>query len=102
LFIDYKCNKWWFEVAEMYRRIIFIGILPLVSPRPATRASFGLLFGFFGAVYFITQEPYRVEFTNAISLVAQVISHAYTHAYIHISSFIVYCYIVYVYVSVWV
>jgi hypothetical protein len=73
LFIDYKCNKWWFEVAEMYRRIIFIGILPLVSPRAATRASFGLLFGFFGAVYFIIQEPYRVEFTNVIAFVAQVV-----------------------------
>jgi hypothetical protein len=72
LFIDYKLNKWWFEVADMTRRIVFIGILPLVSPNSATRASFGLLLGFLGYVYFSTHEPYRVEFTNVIAYIAQV------------------------------
>jgi hypothetical protein len=26
LFNDYRTPKWWFEVAEMYRRILFIGV----------------------------------------------------------------------------
>jgi hypothetical protein len=72
LFIDYKCDKWWFEVADMMRRIVFIGILPLVSPDPATRASFGLLLGILGSVYFSTHEPYRADFTNVIAYIAQV------------------------------
>mmetsp|Transcript_26890 Transcript_26890/g.31711 ORF Transcript_26890/g.31711 Transcript_26890/m.31711 type:complete len:1775 (-) Transcript_26890:503-5827(-) len=72
LFIDYTCSKWWFEIAEMYRRIIFIGFLPLISHDPATRASFGLLLAIVSVVYFSQYEPYRVHLTNIIAFVAQV------------------------------
>lgn len=73
LFIDYKCSKWWFEVVDLYRRIVFIGILPLVSPEPATRASFGLLLGFLSHIGFSHHEPYRYHFTNTIASIAQVL-----------------------------
>jgi hypothetical protein len=72
LFVDYKCSKWWFEVADMYRRIIFIGIIPLVSPNPATRSSFGCMLAIMSAAYFREEQPYRVDFTNVIAHVAQV------------------------------
>jgi len=71
LFNDYKCNKWWFEIAEMYRRIIFIGIIPLVSPRSTTRASFGCILAIFSVAYFREEQPYRVDFTNVIAHIAQ-------------------------------
>lgn len=59
LFYDYKCDKWWFEIADMYRRIVFIGILPLVSPRASTRASFGFILGIVSVSYFREEQPYR-------------------------------------------
>lgn len=31
LFEDYQCNRWYFEVVDLYRRITFTGILPLLS-----------------------------------------------------------------------
>ena len=52
LFNDYKCEKYWFEVAEMYRRILFVGILPLVSPVSATRASLGVVLSIASIAYF--------------------------------------------------
>jgi hypothetical protein len=73
LFKDYKCNKWWFEIADMYRRIVFIGIVPLISPNPSTRASFGLLLAIISVAYFREEQPYRVDFTNTIAHIAQVI-----------------------------
>jgi hypothetical protein len=72
LFVDYDCDKWWFEIADMYRRIIFIGIVPLISPNPATRASFGCILAIVSVAYFREEQPYRVEFTNVIAHVAQV------------------------------
>jgi hypothetical protein len=80
LFKDYKCNKWWFEIADMYRRIVFIGIVPLVSPNPSTRASFGCMFAIMGVAYFREEQPYRVEFTNTIAHIAQV--YLQVHVYI--------------------
>jgi hypothetical protein len=72
LFNSYKCSKWWFEVPEMYRRIVFIGILPLVSSVSATRASFGCLLAIISAVMFREEQPYWLKSTNLVAYVAQV------------------------------
>jgi hypothetical protein len=74
LFYDYKCDKWWFEIADMYRRIVFIGLVPLISPRPSIRASFGCILSMASVAYFREEQPYRVEFTNVIAHIAQVFS----------------------------
>jgi hypothetical protein len=73
LFEDYKCNKWWFEVVDMYRRITFIGVLPLLSPDSAVRASFGMLLAMASVAYFREEKPYCEAFTNVIARIAQVI-----------------------------
>jgi hypothetical protein len=72
LFIDYKCDKWWFEVVDMYRRIIFIGILPLTSSDPGKRASLGVVLAIMSVAYFREEQPYRISFTNFIAYAAQV------------------------------
>lgn len=72
LFHDYHCGKWWFEVAEMYRRVLFVGILPLVSPITATRASMGCVLAIASVAYYREERPYRVKFTNFIAHMAQV------------------------------
>jgi len=72
LFNDYKVKKWWFEVFEMYRRIIFIGILPLISTVTSKRASFGCYLAIASVVYFREAEPYRHKTCNVIAHMAQV------------------------------
>mmetsp|Transcript_10257 Transcript_10257/g.13387 ORF Transcript_10257/g.13387 Transcript_10257/m.13387 type:complete len:593 (+) Transcript_10257:165-1943(+) len=73
LFHDYNCGKWWFEVAEMYRRVLFVGILPLVSPITATRASMGCVLAIASVAYYREERPYRVKYTNFISHMAQFV-----------------------------
>jgi hypothetical protein len=76
LFKDYRGEKWWFEVAEMYRRIMYIGVLPLFTPDSSKRASLGCMFAIMSYVYFREEEPFRVSFTNSIACIAQVRTHA--------------------------
>jgi hypothetical protein len=71
LFHDLRIDKWWFEIGDMYRRILFVGIVPLCSPLPATRASLGVVLGIMSLAYFIDEKPYRVEVTNFVAVVAQ-------------------------------
>jgi hypothetical protein len=72
LFLDYKCNRWWFEIPDMYRRIMFIGIVPLISSDPSTRASFGCMLAIISVAYFREEQPYRVQLTNILAHIAQV------------------------------
>jgi hypothetical protein len=72
LFKDYRGTKWWFEVAEMYRRIMFIGVLPLFTPSSSKRASLGCTFAMMSFVCFREQEPFREKFTNTIACIAQI------------------------------
>ena len=66
-------DKWWFEVADLYRRVVFIGVLPLASTSTATRASLGLVLSILSIAYFREEQPYRVRFTNVIAHVAQFV-----------------------------
>jgi hypothetical protein len=72
LFNDYKCDRWWFEIADMYRRIAFIGLLPLASTKSSTRASLGCVLAVFSVILFRELNPYKAIFANAIAYLAQV------------------------------
>jgi hypothetical protein len=71
LFDSYKVDHWWFEVAEMYRRIVFVSIIPLTSNVKATRASLGCVLGVVSMLYYREENPFRRDFTNIIAYVAQ-------------------------------
>jgi hypothetical protein len=71
LFDSYKVDHWWFEVAEMYRRIVFVSIIPLASNVKATRASLGCVLGVSSMLYYREVNPFRRDFTNIIAYVAQ-------------------------------
>jgi hypothetical protein len=89
LFVDYKCSKWWFEVVDMYRRITFIGVLPLVSADAAIRSSFGMILAILSVAYFREEQPYRVEFTNVVSHIAQVCIYVCIHIYVCLCVFVI-------------
>jgi hypothetical protein len=57
----------------MYRRVVFIGVIPLTSTNTATRASLGLILAVASVAYFREEQPYRVPFTNVIAYAAQFV-----------------------------
>jgi hypothetical protein len=77
LFHDLKPNRWFHECIDMYRRIMFIGVLPLLSSIDAfqndisIRAYIGIYLSLISAIYFREVAPYRVEFTNVLATIAQ-------------------------------
>jgi hypothetical protein len=73
LFVDYKPSCWWFEIADMYRRIVLIGLLPLSSSRPSMRASLGFVLAVFSVILFRELKPYRDKFVNFLAYIAQVL-----------------------------
>jgi hypothetical protein len=72
LFVDYKCSKWWFEIADMYRRIAFIGLIPLISSKAPVRASLGLILAIVSMVIIRELQPYQGKYVNYVANMAQV------------------------------
>ena len=73
LFDSYRCDNWWFEVVEMYRRMVFVSAVPLVSPSPAKRASLGCVLAIVSLVFYREYSPFNTKFTNLIAYVAQLV-----------------------------
>jgi len=71
LFQDYLCERWYFEVVDMYRRIVFLGVIPLMGTDGAGRAYAGSALGLLSCVYFRESVPFRIPFTNFLAVVAQ-------------------------------
>jgi hypothetical protein len=57
----------------MYRRVLFVGVLPLTSPNTATQASLGCVLAIMSVAYFREEQPYRVKYTNFIAYIAQYV-----------------------------
>ena len=73
LFSCYKCESWWFEVAEMYRRMVFVSAIPLASPVPATRASLGCVLSIASMMYYRETQPFTEGLTNFIAYMSQLV-----------------------------
>jgi len=73
LFDSYRCNNWWFEVVEMYRRMVFVSAVPLVSPSPAKRAFLGCVLAIVSLVFYREVSPFNTKFTNLLAYMAQLV-----------------------------
>jgi hypothetical protein len=73
LFKDYKCNRWYFEISDLYRRIIFVSVISLIDSKSSTRAYAGCGLALLSTIYFRELTPFRVEFTNFLAVVAQYV-----------------------------
>jgi hypothetical protein len=73
LFQDYKCERWYFEIADMYRRIIFLGVIPLLGSDSASRGYAGAALSLLSCIYYRESIPFRVPFTNFLAVVAQYV-----------------------------
>lgn len=73
LFDDYKLSRWYFEVVDLYRRIIFMAVLPLLSKDNAIVSYIGFMLAFLSSIYIRELSPFRVEFTNVIAVIGQYV-----------------------------
>jgi len=73
LFSDYKCSRWYFEILDLYRRIFFVGVLPLIGNNQTIKTYIGCGLALLSTVYFRELTPFRVEFTNFLAVIAQYV-----------------------------
>ena len=73
LWEDYQPKFYYWEALEIYRRVFFVGIVPLISPDSSRRAAFGLFAAICSAVCFRELEPFRAPIANLLSHVAQYV-----------------------------
>ena len=71
LFSVYEPRLYLWEVFEMYRRILFVGALPLLSTSKARIAAFGVILGLISAIVYGEVEPFSRISTNLLGHVAQ-------------------------------
>ena len=57
----------------MYRRILFVGIVPLMSRKNLMRGAVGMGFSLVSMVCYREVMPFRIDTTNALAYVAQVV-----------------------------
>jgi len=73
LWMEYQPKFYYWEALEIYRRVFFVGIVPLISPDSSRRAAFGLFAAICSAVSLRELEPFRVPIANLLSHVAQYV-----------------------------
>ena len=71
LFGSSRCERWYHEVVDMYRRIFFIGVIPLIGQDPVIKAYIGAMASMVFMIYFRETSPFLVDFTNVLATVSQ-------------------------------
>jgi len=64
-------HLWWFECVEMYRRVAFVGVLPLVSTQTSRRSAFGVFVALASVAVYRETEPFEAAHNNILIFVAQ-------------------------------
>jgi len=49
----FTARYYYFEVVEVYRRILFIGVLPLLATNASRRAAFGVFFSLISLTLYV-------------------------------------------------
>jgi hypothetical protein len=73
LWMEYEPVFYYWEAVEIYRRVFFVGIVPLISPQSSRKAAFGMFAAISSAVCFRELEPFRRRSTNLLAHVAQYV-----------------------------
>jgi hypothetical protein len=71
LFEPYRPQYYYFEVTEIYRRVLFIGVLPLLSARSDRRAAIGVFLAILSMALYRETQPFIRQSTNLIVYIAQ-------------------------------
>ena len=73
LFQVYRIDYYAFECAEMFRRLLFIGIIPLVSSSSSRRAACGVALALFFTATYREMQPFVRDATNTLAQVASYV-----------------------------
>jgi hypothetical protein len=73
LFESYRPNMVYWESFEMFRRVLFVGLIPLMSPSTLRRGILGVLFSLISLVVYHELIPFRIPFTNTLAYIAQLV-----------------------------
>jgi serine/threonine protein kinase len=73
LFQVYRVDYYAFECAEMLRRLLFIGVLPLVSSSSSRRAACGVALALFFTATYREVRPFVRDATNTLAQVASYV-----------------------------
>ena len=65
------CPRWWFEVVDLYRRIIFLGVIPLLGNDSAGRAYAGATLALLSTVLFRETMPFKLQATSVLGVISQ-------------------------------
>lgn len=71
LFEPYKLDMYAWEVFEMYRRIMFVGVLPLLSSKGDRRAAIGVLLAILSLAVYSEVDPYELPANRILVRVSQ-------------------------------
>lgn len=71
LFAIYQPAHYFMECVEMYRRVLFVGLLPLLSAASDRRAALGVFFSLCSLAFYREVEPFLRPSTNILAHVAQ-------------------------------
>ena len=71
LFSEFRIGWYAVEPLELFRRIFFIGVLPLTSSKSSLKAAFGMLFALSSGVFYREAEPYVSPANNILVVFAQ-------------------------------
>ena len=71
LFSPYQPRFYYWEALELYRRVTFIGILPLLSSKGVRRAAIGMLLSIVSLAVYGELEPFQLQTNRVLARTAQ-------------------------------
>ena len=71
LFAVYQPRYYFWEALELYRRVAFIGVLPLLSSKADRRAAIGVLLSIVSLAVYGEVAPFQRDTTKILARVAQ-------------------------------
>lgn len=71
LFEPYQPRFYYWEALELYRRVTFIGVLPLMSSKGARRAAIGVLLSIISLAVYGELEPFQLHTNRVLARIAQ-------------------------------
>jgi hypothetical protein len=72
LYQPYRPAYYAFECVETYRRVFFIGVIPLLTQNSPRRAMIGVTLAMCSLAFFRELEPFKSRANNLLVYVAQV------------------------------
>ena len=71
IFVNYQCNCWYWELTEMLRKFLMVGLLLFLSPGEPAQLGWGFLITIFFLFLHLQQLPFATSDLNNIQAVTQ-------------------------------